>query len=168
MTLLIKNLNESLLRKVEPELAASVVQEPIRHASTEIKKSEKKTKNRQIEETSCSSSANTSEEISNRKLKNRKQKNDSGSSGQKDKNVLKKLEADLVEARCDLQSMSEWKVRLANFSAVIETQNLTIDELRAEVQRLKSKQNLITDQGSNAAKTFTALKLQLLKIMSCE
>ena len=73
-----------------------------------------------------------------------------------------------MEARCDLQSMSEWKVRLANFSAVIETQNLTIDELRAEVQRLKSKQNLITDQGSNAAKTFTALKLQLLKIMSCE
>ena len=89
MSLLIKNLNESLLRKVEPELAASVVQEPIRHASTEIKKSEKKTKNRQIEETSCSSSANTSEEISNRKLKNRKQKNDSGSSGQKDKNVFR-------------------------------------------------------------------------------
>ena len=62
--------------------------------------------------------------------------------------ILRQLQQELLDARCEMQSLSESKVRLANFQAVIETQTFTIDELRNEVRLLRSRQNVLSDKMS--------------------
>ena len=60
--------------------------------------------------------------------------------------LLKKLQKQLLDARCEIEVLAESKVRLAHFQSVIETQNFTLEELRREVKILKSQQNVINDK----------------------
>ncbi len=87
----------------------------------------------------------TSTEDVKKKKKERRKKSEDLSSEEKTR-ILKKFQKQLIDARSEIESLAESKVRLSHLQAVIETQNMTLEELRQEIRTLKSRQNQLSDK----------------------
>lgn len=152
MSLLFQFINESL-QKVEQD-----DEQPSKQSSVEIlkdrrsgkrrtKKEVKETKNSISTEdlTTTTAGTATSTEDVKKKKKERRKKSEDLSSEEKTR-ILKKFQKQLIDARSEIESLAESKVRLSHLQAVIETQNMTLEELRQEIRTLKSRQNQLSDK----------------------
>ena len=149
MSLMFKFINESL-QKVELDDE----QLPSKLSSEEIvkeKRSEKRRTKKEVKETTSISTEDfttttaTTADDEKKKKRERRKKSEDLSSGEKER-ILKKLQKQLIDARCEIEALAESKVRMSHFQSVIETQNMTLEELRKEIRTLKSRQNQLSDK----------------------
>ena len=156
LSLMLKYLNQDIKNREELDLIKQKVPEtpavPEKVEPPSPKKSEKSPKKKvRPEIRSTASSSTTTEDYSEEKVRKKRSKKSSKHSNDADDDkdrILRQLQKELLDARCEMQSLAESKVRLANFQAVIETQTFTIDELRNEVRLLRSRQNVLSDKMS--------------------
>ena len=162
MSLMFKHIN---IEKVDPEPSKS--ETPEVHESN-LEKADKRTKKRREQKhkesrtsTSISTEDFTSEEARMRRAKKEKKRKEETLSDERDE-ALKKLQKQLLDARCEIEALAESKVRMAHFQSVIESQNFCLDELRKEVKSLKSQHNLLSDKLIETKKTDKNLTDNLL------
>ena len=161
MSLMFKHIN---IEKVVPEPSKS--ETPEVHENN-LEKADKRTKRREKKHkesrtsTSISTEDFTSEEVRMKRAKKEKKRKEETLNDERDE-ALKKLQKQLLDARCEIESLAESKVRMAHFQSVIESQNFCLDELRKEVKCLKSQHNLLSDKLIETKKTDKNLNDNLL------
>jgi hypothetical protein len=138
MSLLFKFVSDAL-QKVDPKpakLSDQISEKIVRNVEKKKRKEKKKDSS-----TSVSADDYSMEE---RRVSTTKRRSVDLSNDERD--LLKKLQKQLLDARCEIEVLAETKVRLAHFQSVSETQKFSLEELRREVNNLKSQQNVMNDK----------------------
>jgi hypothetical protein len=148
MSLMFKFINESLQKVEQDEDQSSS-----KKSSEEIVKEKRLEKRRMKKEVKDPTTSISTEDVStttttekDKKKKRERRKQSVDLSIDEKERILKKLQKQLLDARCEIEALAESKVRLSHFQSVIETQNMTLEELRMEIRTLKSRQNQLSDK----------------------